>query len=622
MAQRVGDFRCAVEWCVEKTGAEVVPRPRGAVSEEPLVEREVIETVADDLVVAKVEGEHDPDRERGDHARFCGDQLLRRSHPAQTILAVLTANLSNPGSAQATHCPACGGDLAASFVVRGFQIVRCRSCATLVVTSAGEASALYTGSSYYVNSAFGERDDAFNGYRDYLADRAHSEEKFSSVLARIEQLIGTGTLVDVGAGPGFLVEVAGRRGWAASGVDVNEWAVDYARTIVGVDVRRATLAGLQLPEDSVDAITMLDLLEHVRDPAALIHEAARVLRPGGVLCVVTPDAGSAVARALRARWPEVARVPEHLVLFSGGGLATLLRSQGLAPVASGTVGKRSTLSTLLADADPIAPAVLRRARRLLGSRLGSIELRVNPRGKVAVFAVRSDDAVVEDLAKLAGATRLSNWMAEQFAADVRGAVLEVGAGIGTFTSRLVDAGAAAVTAVEPDPACATTLQRRFAAESRVNVVRDELPDLPVLAERGLTFDLIVCQNVLEHIDDDQRAVAGMAARLRPGGMLDLLLPAHPRLFGSLDREYEHRRRYTRRRAELLLGAAGLEVVEMHSFNALGIVGWWASGRLVASRLDTRALKAFDAVVPLWRWIEAGLRPRVGLSLVVRARKPA
>lgn len=519
-------------------------------------------------------------------------------------------------------CPACGGALEPAFEVRGVPVHACRHCRTLVTIGTEASFDLYSGPGYYVNESFGSHGDAFHGYRDYLADRRNGDQKFGAVLAQIERLVGVGRLVDVGAGPGFLVDVAVRRGWTAIGVDVNRWAVDYASDHVGVEVHHGTLTDLELADSSFDAVTMLDLLEHVREPGKLVDEAVRVIRPGGVLCILTPDAGSLIARLLRSRWPEMARVSEHLVLFSSRGLETLLRQRGVVPVARTTVGKRSSVATLLADADPIAPRFLRSIRRVVGERLGSMELRVDPRGKVAVFAVRTEnDAVVEDLAKLAQARRLTDWLGAQFAQDVRGRVLEVGAGIGTFTDQLLANGAESVVAVEPDPATAATLEGRFAADERVKVLRDELPELSLLAARGDAFDLVVCQNVLEHIDDDGTAVARMAALLAPGGSLDLLVPAHPALFGSLDRAYEHRRRYTRARVEQLVREAGLEMVNAHSFNALGIVGWWTSGRVRARRLDDRALRAFDTLVPVWRRIEDALKPPVGLSLVVRARRP-
>jgi SAM-dependent methyltransferase len=175
--------------------------------------------------------------------------------------------------------------------------------------------------------------------------------------------------------------------------------------------------------------------------------------------------------------------------------------------------------------------------------------------------------------------------------------------------------------VEPEPSFAELLERRFAGDGRVTVVREGLPESSALARNPSTFGMALCQNVLEHIDDDAGALRAIAASLRPGGRLALLVPAHPRLFGSLDRAYGHHRRYTRKRLAALVEASGLELLELYSFNLLGVGGWWVRSRLGARSLGTRSLGAYELLLPVWRPLERRLRPPVGLSLIAHARKP-
>jgi hypothetical protein len=103
--------------------------------------------------------------------------------------------------------------------------------------------------------------------------------------------------------------------------------------------------------------------------------------------------------------------------------------------------------------------------------------------------------------------------------------------------------------------------------------------------------------------------------------MTLLVPAHPRLFGSLDRAYGHHRRYTPARARRLLADAGLVVEEIRPFNLLGTIGWGASSLRGSSGIDARALRIYDLALGLWRPLEDRLRPRWGLSLFAHARKP-
>jgi SAM-dependent methyltransferase len=226
-----------------------------------------------------------------------------------------------------------------------------------------------------------------------------------------------------------------------------------------------------------------------------------------------------------------------------------------------------------------------------------------------------------DLETLKGARRLGDWMFAQFSPYVGGRVAEVGAGIGTFSERILAAGVDDLLLVEPEPDCAARLRAQFAGHPAVEVAAETLPGAPALARREGTLDLVVCQNVLEHIDDDHEAAAAMARALRPGGVLTLIVPAHPWLYGALDERYGHFRRYTRDRLRDVVGAAGLDVASLYRFNALGIAGWVVKNRSRDPTIDPRSLRAYERMVPAWRAVEARVPVPAGLSLIVHARRP-
>ena len=221
---------------------------------------------------------------------------------------------------------------------------------------------------------------------------------------------------------------------------------------------------------------------------------------------------------------------------------------------------------------------------------------------------------VWDLENLRRAERLADWIFEQFRPHVRGAVAEIGAGIGTYSERIRAAGVDDLLLVEPDPACAARLRATFP-----HVAEETLPGAPSL--RPGERDFVVALNVIEHIPDDHAAVASMARALRPGGVLTLLVPAHPRLYGRLDSAYGHQRRYTKARLRDVVERAGLEVTDLYRFNALGILGWMAKSLSREPSLDPRSLRAYERLLPAYRAVvEDRFRPPVGLSLVVHARR--
>lgn len=161
---------------------------------------------------------------------------------------------------------------------------------------------------------------------DYLNELEGLRVTFRRTLETIERFrLPPGRLLDVGAGPGVLVEEAAERGWEAFGVELSAWAVNEAERR-GMDVRRQTLEALDEPDGSVDAATLADVIEHVPDPLGMMRRLYALLKPGGVVFVATPDVGSLVARTLRRWWWSV--LPGHIWLFSRDTLQRLARDAG------------------------------------------------------------------------------------------------------------------------------------------------------------------------------------------------------------------------------------------------------------------------------------------------------
>lgn len=129
--------------------------------------------------------------------------------------------------------------------------------------------------------------------------------------------------------------------------------------------------------------------------------------------------------------------------------------------------------------------------------------------------------------------------------------LNVGAGQGTFT-RLLEAQGFDVVSTDVTTPTLDVLRRRV----RGDVVYADMTSLPFPDD---SFDVVVAGEVLEHIEEDGKAVAEAARVLRPGGVFVLSVPAHPSWFGPSDEWAGHVRRYTRAGLEDVIGGAGLAV---------------------------------------------------------------
>ena len=120
-------------------------------------------------------------------------------------------------------------------------------------------------------------------------------------------------------------------------------------------------------------------------------------------------------------------------------------------------------------------------------------------------------------------------------------------------------------------------------------------------------DSCVCLNVLEHIQDDRKALSNMASILAPGGVIVLLVPAFAGLYGPIDRNLGHYRRYSRQLLERLSAATGLRIKASYYVNSVGFFGWWANAHIFRREAQSEAqIRAFDDfVVPFLSGLEGG-----------------
>jgi SAM-dependent methyltransferase len=167
---------------------------------------------------------------------------------------------------------------------------------------------------------------------------------------------GQGRLLDVGCGPGRLLQELREYGWDVHGVDFSSVAVSRARS-VGLDVRQSDLLSTEFATDFFDVVLFSHSLEHVFDPVATLREAHRILKPGGRLLLFLPNAGSAEA-ALFGQWWVAWDPPRHLFHFNKGSVTRLLDKTGFGIV---EIKTGTSKSSFLGSADCVY-------RNVLGSR--------------------------------------------------------------------------------------------------------------------------------------------------------------------------------------------------------------------------------------------------------------
>jgi SAM-dependent methyltransferase len=141
-----------------------------------------------------------------------------------------------------------------------------------------------------------------------------------------------GTVLDVGCGGGRFLSLCQANGWKAIGVEPSRDAAIHARRR-GLDVYSQAWPVLAIPAASVDAVTFINVLDHLSDPFGALREAGRVLKPDGLLYIRVPNAPlHAWLKRVFARMglEEVAVL--HLYGFSRRSFSLLLPKFGFAPL--------------------------------------------------------------------------------------------------------------------------------------------------------------------------------------------------------------------------------------------------------------------------------------------------
>jgi SAM-dependent methyltransferase len=206
-----------------------------------------------------------------------------------------------------------------------------------------------------------------------------------------------------------------------------------------------------------------------------------------------------------------------------------------------------------------------------------------------------------------------------FAPYVGKRIVEVGAGVGTFSHVLLQhTDASDLTLIEPADNLFSILKDRFSGETRVKMVHTSAEDLP----GSLVADSVVLVNVLEHVADDRACLQQVHRILAPEGALLIFVPALPFLFGTLDEHFGHHRRYTKPSLGQRLLEAGFRLLHLRYFNLPGVVTWFVAGRVLKRRtLQRQDVGLYERWVAPWiSRLERRWEPPIGQSLLAVARR--
>tara|TARA_B110000211_G_scaffold233693_1_gene300635 strand:- start:2595 stop:3284 length:690 start_codon:yes stop_codon:yes gene_type:complete len=120
---------------------------------------------------------------------------------------------------------------------------------------------------------------------------------------------------------------------------------------------------------------------------------------------------------------------------------------------------------------------------------------------------------------------------------MKGSVLEVGAGCGSFTRNYINSEISSITLTEVDNKNILDLREKFKSNQKIKITKDNIYSI------NQKFDVIVYLHVLEHIKNDEEEIKEAAKKLNKDGTLIIMVPAHQKIFSNLDSAVGHFRRY-------------------------------------------------------------------------------
>ncbi|MFN5347127.1 MAG: class I SAM-dependent methyltransferase [Bacteroidota bacterium] len=233
-----------------------------------------------------------------------------------------------------------------------------------------------------------------------------------------------------------------------------------------------------------------------------------------------------------------------------------------------------------------------------------------------------DTEGLETLKAIKDAGAFNSWMYSQIAPFVESPALEIGSGIGNISKCcLADGHSLTMTDIRSE--YIDFLKDGF-SEKTDDILQLDLVDEQFdqnFSNYFGRFKTVFALNVIEHIEDDNRAIQNATKLLCEGGKLIILVPAHAILYNKIDSNLFHFKRYGFRDLSKLMETPPLKLNTIKGFNGLGIAAWVYGG--LFSRKGVIAggdMKLYNRLVPFAKWIDKITFFKLGLSLIAVSRK--
>jgi ubiquinone/menaquinone biosynthesis C-methylase UbiE len=194
--------------------------------------------------------------------------------------------------------------------------LKCRNCGLLFAENYRvDRSHLY-GDSYWIwNAESGESGKMITDAK---------KTAFSFQLGNLKKYVDPKEkkILDVGTGSGHLLEIASEMGFDCQGIDISGEAVRTSSKKFPGKIAQGNLVSANYQSGFFDVVSMVDVLEHIANPHEIISEARRILKPGGLLLIISPNSSSVTRYLAGKNWFQYKY--DHVLFFNRKSLGYLL----------------------------------------------------------------------------------------------------------------------------------------------------------------------------------------------------------------------------------------------------------------------------------------------------------
>lgn len=226
-------------------------------------------------------------------------------------------------------CPLCG-ESRTEFIYaerKSLKVVKCVSCELIYVNPrVKQAETNYWGDAEIY---FNEAKLIFSGKKSH-----HRDPNYLYELKHLKKIKPSGKLLDIGCSMGFFLNKARSVGYEVCGVEPSPSLSAIAKEQFKLEVINSYFEGSVVPEKSTDIITMIDVFEHVTNPAELLQTAHRVLKDDGIMCIKVPNGNYNLLKLRLARLTgkekehDLFDSYEHVVHYTKKTMKKMLEKQG------------------------------------------------------------------------------------------------------------------------------------------------------------------------------------------------------------------------------------------------------------------------------------------------------